>query len=261
MNNYSQKYDFPITLSEIKAGDIVIPNRYAVIRTDINEPLGIISDKYQLVPHKLVIDSFRQALTGAEVDFEEEILLSDNGAYLNAKYNFPNKKGEIAKGDYISMQISLENSYDTTTSIKFILGALRLACTNGLIVAHRVISYSQRHTQQFLIGEMANQITSLGDYFNEQAIPQMQKMSQIDIPPEVSEKNYRKYENKKMFPLWLIDKARTKYQQERSTVWEFYNSFTYALRSASSRIKVDSQIHYSKIAWYEAIRLIRYSNN
>ena len=95
MNTYIQQYDFPTKISQIKADDIVIPRRFAVIRTDTNEPLGIISDKYQLVPHKLVIDSFRQALAREKMDFDEKILLSDNGAYLNAKYNFPERKVEI----------------------------------------------------------------------------------------------------------------------------------------------------------------------
>lgn len=39
MNAYNQQYDFPKKNSEIKADDIVIPSRYAVIRTDTNEYL------------------------------------------------------------------------------------------------------------------------------------------------------------------------------------------------------------------------------
>lgn len=255
MNTYNQKYDFPVKISEIKADDIVIPSRYAVIRTDTNEPLGIISDKYQLVSHKLVIDSFRQALIKTKMDFEENISLSSNGAYLNAKYNFPDRKDEIAEGDYISMQIWLENSYDTTTSIKFILGALRLACANGLIIAERFTSYSQKHTQQFLVSEMTNEIVILGDYFNKKIIPQMREMSQVKISQEMSEKNFRKYEVRKTFPLWLIDEAREKYQKEKNNLWEYYNSFTYAIRDSSGRIGIKNQIQYSKKAWHEAIKL------
>lgn len=260
MNTYNQRYDFPIKIAQIKADDVLIPSRYAVIRTDTNEPLGIISNKYQLVPHKLVIDSFRQALIRTKMDFEENILLSPSGAYLNAKYNFPDITDEIAKGDYISMQILLENSYDTTTSIKFILGALRLVCTNGLIFAERFTYYSQRHTQQLLVDEMANEIVSLGSYFNKRVIPRMRKMSQVNIPQEISEKNFRKYEDKKTFPLWLIYGAREKYQKEKNTIWEYYNSFTYALRYSSSRVSVKSQIGYSKKVWREAIRLMSLLN-
>lgn len=256
MNTYNQQYDFPIKISGIKADDIVIPSRYAVIRTDTNKPLGIISGKYQLVPHKLIIDSFRQALIRTKMDLEENISLSTNGAYLNARYNFPDISEEIATGDYVSMQISLENSYDTTTSIKFTLGALRLVCTNGLTFSEKYTSYSQRHTQEFLVNDMADEIISLGSYFNKKVIPQMRKMSQVNILQEISERTFSKYEDKETFPLWLIDEARTKYQQEKSTVWEYYNSFTYALRCTSGRIGVKTQIQYSKKAWHEAIRLM-----
>lgn len=257
MNTQSQPYDFPIKISDIKADDILIPRRYAVIRTDTNEPLGIISDKYQLVHHKTVIDSFRQALVQTNTDLEEDIALSLNGAYLNAKYTFSKYKDEILKGDYVSMQIYLENSYDTTTSIKFVLGALRLACTNGLIVTERVMSFSQRHTtQQFIVKDMADKIIELGSYFNKRVIPQMRKMSLTYLKPEKSSEGYNKYIKNKTFPLWLIDEAKYKYREEDNTVWEFYNSFTYAIRLASSRLGVKSQTQFLKKAWNEAARLL-----
>ena len=260
MNNYNQQYDFPIKISQIKAGDILIPGRYAVIRIDTNEPLGIISDKYQLVLHKLVINSFRQALIKAKMKFQEEVLLSNNGAYLNAKYDFLDRREEIVKGDYISMRIWLENSYDTTTSIKFTLGALRFACTNGLVVAERFTSYSQRHTRQVLVKQMTNEIATLSNYFNRTVVHKMRKMSQIKVPKETSEKNFHKYEDNKTYPLWLIQVAKEKYQKEQKTVWEYYNSFIYAIRYSSSRIRIKSQIGYSKKAWNEAIKLTRSLN-
>src|SRR3989344_8403522 len=72
MQQHSSQYDFPTTLASLKANGIDIPHRFAVIRTDTNEPLGIISDQYQLIPHKEVLEKSREALIQKKLKFEEK---------------------------------------------------------------------------------------------------------------------------------------------------------------------------------------------
>ena len=87
-------HNFPVELMPIQTKSrIAIPDRRAVVRTDTNTPLGIVSTKYELLKHADVVNGFRKALKGDE--YEETIKLARNGAQLYATYSMPTHKVEV----------------------------------------------------------------------------------------------------------------------------------------------------------------------
>lgn len=257
MQKHSSQYDFPTTLAPLKANGIVIPNRFAVIRTDTNEPLGIVSDYYQLISHKEVLEKSREVLLQEKSIFEEKIDVTQNGSHCVIQYTFPDSKIEIRRGDFVSLQIIIINSYDASTSIRFLMGAFRLVCSNGLVIGKELVYYSQRHTSELDANVMQERFRDVSRYFNERMVPAMNKMSESQLSEKTSNQLFKKYKDKKMFPHWLIDNAEMRYQREGKTIWNFYNSITYSITHGRSGMNIETKILYSKKAWQEAEKLLQ----
>jgi len=123
--------------------DIAIPKRKVIIREDNNNILGVVSSKYGLLKHEDVINAFEQALVG--IEHQRMIKLNESGSSMFATFKLDNIKGEVEKGDFVSLQFVVKNSYDGSNALQVILGAFRLVCSNGLIVGKQLFTYSQRH--------------------------------------------------------------------------------------------------------------------
>ncbi len=58
--------DFPVTLRPVffeeNGARREVPRRFAVIREDSDAPLGVVSDRYALVPHQRILDTVEEAL-------------------------------------------------------------------------------------------------------------------------------------------------------------------------------------------------------
>jgi len=257
MQNHSSQYDFPTILAPLKANGIVIPHRFAVIRTDTDQLLGIISDQYKLIPHKEVLERSREALIQEKFIFEEKIDTTQDGSHCLIQYTFPNIKIEIQRRDVVSLQIIVINSYDTSTSIRFLIGAFRVKCANGLVIGKGLAYYFQRHTSGLDMKIFQERFRDVSRYFNKSVVPAMKKMGESKLSEETSHQLFEKYEDKKTFPVWLIGDARRRYEEENPTVWNFYNSLTYSITHRSGGMNIETKILYSKKAWQEADKLLR----
>ncbi len=255
--NSSQQYDFPIEIRPINADGIVIPERYAVIRTDTDKPLGIISDRYKLVPHKEVVERSRAALIEARTNFKELITTTGYGAHLWIIFNFPDIKIEIWKGDPVTMQVIVENSYDTSTSIRFSIGAFRVVCSNGIVVWKRFVHDYQRHIPRLDIGSLQDRFGSLTRHFYDEAIPLMKRMPRTRVSMKTIDQLFKRYEEKNVFPKWMISDAQIRYQKESKNVWNFYNALTFSLTHGSGGMNIETQTFYARRAWVEANKLLR----
>ena len=102
----------PVRIEDGGSGDD-IRNHKAVVRQDNGKVLGIVSDKYQLLRHTEVVDAFRQILSDKE--YEEKIKVAKEGAHLFATYKMPSVQIEVVKGDIVSLQFVVKNSYEWLT--------------------------------------------------------------------------------------------------------------------------------------------------
>jgi hypothetical protein len=104
----------------------------AVIRTDTNEPLSIVSDQYTLVPHNRIlttVDTAIQDLGFSDMEVPRGIFFSKRGAGMNALYKFPSITERVAGNDICPL-VKIGNSYDRTTRVTIEIGAFRFVCTN-----------------------------------------------------------------------------------------------------------------------------------
>lgn len=254
----AESYSFPVELHPIKTQQtslknpgVEIPGKLAVVRTDTMTPLGIVSDKYAFMEHKVVVDGFRKALKGQEV--KESISLQRNGAQLFMKYTFPRVQGEVQKGDIVGMQLLARNSYDGSSKLQLSLGAVRLVCENGMVMNKSFMEFSQKHIGQdstLEIEEVSDKIGALVHKF-EEVMPLMTQMSRKKMADDE-----KMFDPKKLkLPSYLMKIAEEEYNRAGDkTVWGFYNGLTYAITHKMRKESPGHAEHYGNIAWSLATR-------
>lgn len=248
-------YDFPTQLVEIKANNVIVPGKLAVVREDTNEPIAIVSNKYGLLKHKNVIDCFRDTLK--ESKYTEKIEVVKNGAQLFATYKLDDTSIEINKGDIVAMQIILKNSYDGSKAFQLMLGAYRLVCTNGMVIGKEFFSYSLKHfISNKGIPESTELKTNVGVLINnfKTQLPVMQKMDKTRVNKPTDEL----FDSKKQFiPEYLLNTAKEQFENEHNdSVWTYYNTLTAAITHKSKKDNPGTRFEYLKRAWMSATQLI-----
>lgn len=246
----ASSYDFPVAKESVyiegEYNDKEIRGKKAVVRVDTGEVLGIVSDKYEIIKHADVVDAFRQSLAGR--DFSESIRVTKKGAHLFATYRLNAEKVEVKKGDLVSLQFVVKNSYDGTNTLQISLGAYRLVCTNGMVIGKRFFGYTQRHIGSNVgidIGKLEEKLGVLVSQFHN-TLPIMQRM--IETP--IKENSVQYDPSMARLPEYILKEASEEYQRSgEQTVWGYYNSLTYAITHKMKRSSPQAQIEYGRIAW------------
>lgn len=245
MNN---NYNFPVKLEPITTSTgIEISKRLAVIREDTGTPLGIVSDKYKLLRHEEVVDTFRDALN--DTTYEEKIQMVKNGGQLFLTYKLGNIEIEVKKGDVVGLQFVVKNSYDGTNALQIMLGAFRLVCTNGMVIGRRFFAYSQRHMgtrREIAIDFIKARVGMLTQQFRK-TLPFLQEMSRF----EISETSNTLFDRKRVnLPQYLLNVSENNYNLGNDpTAWGYYNAMTAAITHNLKRESPQNSIGYGKTAW------------
>lgn len=243
-------YDFPVELQPIYlAGNKLIDKKKAVVRTDTNESLGIVSDDYGLVKHATVIDSFREA--GKEYGVEEKITLARNGAQLFYQMTFPKIEMEVKKGDLVRMMMIAKNSYNGMNSLQVIFGAFRLVCSNGMILGTQFISFNYKHIGNvggMIDASITNQYKdAYAQYiklFGERA-PMIQAMIK---KPAVGDNLFDPKVTQ--MPKYLLVEAENSFKENKDqSVWGYYNALTFAVTHKRRNDNQDIYIENGVKAW------------
>lgn len=257
------KYDFPVELAPIFAktalnlheanGYREIKNRVAVVRTDSNDALGIVSTKYELLKHEDVVNGFRKAL--ADERFNETIKVAKNGAQLYATYSLPEHTVEIRPNDHVSLQFIVKNSYDGTNALHIILGAFRVVCTNGMIIGKRFSAFTQKHigsdAETVDAGKLKAKVETITAQF-QKTLPMMQTMAATPATADPDELFNPKQLH---IPKYLTTLAAGEYTTAGDkSLWGFYNALTWAITHHMKRESPATEIQYLAAAWSEATK-------
>tara|TARA_Y100000310_G_scaffold205478_1_gene205837 strand:- start:1 stop:783 length:783 start_codon:yes stop_codon:yes gene_type:complete len=116
-----------------------------IVREDTNQVISCMSNEYQLVSNETVMNK------SSKIIKENDGVLTDvksfgNGARTQWVYNFPKIKVPIDKGDVVTPNIIIKNSYDGSCEVSVLGGAFRLICSNGLVVGYVTHRSSNRHS-------------------------------------------------------------------------------------------------------------------
>jgi Domain of unknown function (DUF932) len=248
-------YNFPVELRTISTepDGFNIPHRRAVIRTDTMRPLGVVSDKYSLLPHADIVDALRETLKGQKTD--EKIHVTHDGARMYLEITLPEETLTV-EGDEIAMRLVVANSYDGSRKVHIAFGAYRLVCSNGMIIGRKLLSLNKRHVGEVTleVAQMRKQMTLLTYVFQSTA-PAMRKMANTRLLH--SPKKFFDAKTLHM-PAYLVKIAAVQFAQaEDGTAWDAYNALTFAITHKMRKNNPDLAATLGNRAWSAAKALLK----
>lgn len=121
----------------------------AVVRTDINEVLGIHGKDYKLAPHSTLFNSVNNGLVESGLDLSDITVkdgIHDNGARVERRVIFNRHQIDVGEGDMVGLCLNIRNSYDGGWSFVFDFGGFRFHCFNGCVRGVSVARHRGKHT-------------------------------------------------------------------------------------------------------------------
>ncbi len=115
-----------------------------------DEPLTIVSNDYEIVQHEEIIDSLDLMIKKIDAVLERDIITTNDGARMFAKYNLPNVIEPVKHNDEVNMGILVTNSYDKSRSIQIRIYGIRINCINVLNTNSHLSMMKTRHFKSSL---------------------------------------------------------------------------------------------------------------
>jgi len=229
-----------------------------VYRQDKNLAIANVSDTYGLVPHGAALQPVLQALDGLDFDLQA-VKMDHDGRRVMVKA-ISRQGWTIAEGDEVRLTLMFINSYDRTDALKLMLGAYRLVCSNGLVVAHpafkalnieRKVVHTQNAVKVYDAAGLVNNVAGLYAAMERQA-ETWRKMKQTAINKAALES----LKEKVLLPIVgkravevIADAALTgKGQDGNLNAWSFYQGFTEVLtgKMEKSKTPVAAEARFQK---------------
>lgn len=117
----------------------------AIVRTDTNEVISVVGSNYQLVSNERLITTLCEELKDRQIPaFIDESHSYVNSQHMRLQINFPEFMFHDGASE-IALCLFLHNSYDGSESVRFVFGAIRETCGNGMVTTETLTEYSFRH--------------------------------------------------------------------------------------------------------------------
>lgn len=175
----STHFYFPVTLAPIYTvveGQQRVDSTYsAIVRTDHSRVLGICrTGSYHLLSNEEAYTGLEDALRESALDLEGmqvQDAISHYGGLCVRTYTFPAHSRSVARvGDIVSLRLQCVNSFNLASSFIIHINALRLACTNGMVMPTKALTrITLRHSRRLDIPAMGRGLGETLSVFEEQA--------------------------------------------------------------------------------------------
>lgn len=219
------EYEFPVSFEQqLRPNGEIIPNRQSIVRTDC-EPskwLSTVSMGYQIVQHKTVMDA-ANAYISRLGEPQKKYYLNKTGSDLVGEYTFTDKTLALNKGDVVGLRVYVGNSYNGTRSVSFKIGAMVLACTNGMMLpGKQEIGFSYRHNQKDLRIEFPEPEAVLERFTRQKHA--WDKLQEIELGVDGYEALLQEAIDNRIIVQKVVESP-----SHGTTVWDLYNQMTHQI--------------------------------
>ena len=114
--------------------------------TTLDTKLETLSDKYKLVPTKLIADKFKSMGFVTAEYLETRVRKASKQGYQKHMVRMNNPTLLSSAHKDVKLQLVITNSHDGLSSFSIKLGIYRLVCSNGLMVGSTFEAVTLRHT-------------------------------------------------------------------------------------------------------------------
>ena len=149
-------------------------------RVDTKQPLGIVSDKYEVVQYMDIVDGVEQAIARSGMDLNHAEFATnvyDDGAKIELTAKFPAHEVAVGisqdKPDYVIPEFKFRTSQNRTWANNGMMGLWRSACWNTLVSGDKLAYVYGRHTKNFNVDRFATKIQNAGEFISGNGLTEM----------------------------------------------------------------------------------------
>lgn len=221
----AQIYDFPVQKERLFTKDgVEAINSRALVRTDTNKFISTVSDKYNVIEHKLMVDRVLECVKHfgdpvAKFDIAQE------GRKLICQFDLIDKTVALKKGDKVGLRVFARGTYDAKQSMLINIGGVRLICTNGMVAHNSDLSIKVNH-----IGDTEWNMPhpdQLWDIFAKSG-KNWEHLQTLDM----TETEYAAI-SAKAVELGIVPEKALQSPTDGQTAWDMYNQFTHFVSHTS----------------------------
>ena len=209
------------------------PTRFfANVRTDTNEVLGVVSDRYEVLQNSDLLNPVEELFkTEGFGDFRRKTIGTHNGARVRAVYDFENYGIKLGNGEDLHLRLKVQNSFDGSLRASFQVGMVRLVCTNGLAVPVAAVGMTKKHTQALDTNLIRDAFARSVNAFKE-SVPVFDTMTKSNLTQEQGRNILLSFEKSKVMSERMRERIQgvwesPRFEKDRErTVWNLYNAVT-----------------------------------
>lgn len=139
-------FDFPVALKELRTIDgTKVPGSRAVVRTDTDEPISVVSNRYKIIGHGEVMGAVTPYMREIG-EPERKLYIERRGARFTAEYLFRDKTIDVGT-NHVALRVVVQNAYMTGYAVRIQVAVTVLECLNlGIISEKSIFDVAVRHT-------------------------------------------------------------------------------------------------------------------
>lgn len=217
---------FPVELRNIETDTgSEIKRKKAVVRTDTNRVISVVSDKYTLIKNEDVLKAVEPVIESVGLKLAQASSCKGGAVSFARFYNEVDTfNKEVKVGDIVKLGIELFNSYDCSRPLGIGLIAERLKCTNGMTVPEALAHFSIRHYGGVDLGEVRDKVAEVLS-FSEVVLKRWRTWVKESVDDATAKKFLFKMFGEKRNGQMMFKSYLEK--REGNTVWDLYNVLTY----------------------------------
>lgn len=231
--NVSAEYvdDYEFTVREESAhtdSGIEIPRMRVIVREDTDEVVGTVKSNYKVLSHADALNPILHELERRGRDIHKRILVTQGGARMYAHLYFKDTEFNVKGDDRVWPGTTIVNSLDG--SVKYLAepNALRLVCTNGMVIRAAIARFVQLHSKSADWSSVVDDLLGIID--NEDTFNPIRKWASISTDEEMVNNLIKSVFEDKAFPAKYEESVLGELANERSqfgdlTLWNVYNAF------------------------------------
>lgn len=125
----------PVSLISLKdAKNHLVEGYMGVYNERENKVVSVVSKEYKLLPNKFVLDPILEFLDKKDVKYKMDRFSYVTDQRMRVHFTFPDIKIRDDSKEGILSSMFLHNSYNMLESFKMMAGAMRLVCSNGMVI-------------------------------------------------------------------------------------------------------------------------------
>lgn len=231
-------YKFPVHLGKVFTEDrTLIKDARAVMRSDNNVPLSVVSSRYKLFTHEQMVDTVEPFLS----QFGERkttYSVERDGTRFVMTSTFPNEVvriGDRKVGDVVNLRLLTINSYDGTCARTVKLAGMVLRCLNGMTIEGGEFELKFPHTtdEEIVLPDKAVVI----EMFNK-AGKSWNAWAEKEATKEHQEFIVHNALKSQVISKRLIKDNKDKFEPHNThSFWDYYNNFTNVLTHGLTKVQ------------------------